>query len=61
MATVQPKGENLRKAVKWITEERQYGSSKSQAELLEEACSKYNLSPQDAEFLTRTLSQKSEL
>jgi hypothetical protein len=30
MTTIQPEGENLRKAVRWISEEKKAGSTKSQ-------------------------------
>jgi hypothetical protein len=53
MATVQPKGENLRKAVKWISEERLYSPDRSYQSLVEEACLKFNLSPKDAEYLNQ--------
>ena len=53
MATVQPKGENLRKAVKWISEERQYHPDRSYQNLVEEACLKFNLSPMDAQYLNK--------
>ena len=53
MATVQPKGENLRKAVMWISEERQYHPDRSYKSLIEEACLKFNLSPIDAQYLNK--------
>ncbi len=60
MATIQPKGENLRKAVKWIAEERQRGAGKPLGQMIEAACSKFNLSPKDAEFLNRHMAQTNE-
>ena len=51
MTTVQPEGEELRKAVKWISDERQYGSGKTLLKLIEEAGLKFNLSPLDQEYL----------
>ena len=51
MTTVQPEGEDLRKAVKWISDERQYGAEKSLLKLIEEAGLKFNLSPRDEEYL----------
>lgn len=51
MATVQPEGENLRKAVKWISEERKYNPKTITTKLIEEACLKFDLSPMDAEYL----------
>ena len=53
MATVQPKGENLRKAVMWISDERQYNPDRSHQNLIEEACLKFNLSPMDAQYLNK--------
>jgi hypothetical protein len=54
MSTVQPEGEELRRAVKWISEQRQEGASDLR-KLIEEACITFNLSPRDAETLSRRL------
>lgn len=51
MTTVQPEGEEIRKAVKWISDERQYGAEKPLINLIEEAGLKFNLSPADQEYL----------
>ncbi|MBW1804983.1 MAG: hypothetical protein JRJ06_01190 [Deltaproteobacteria bacterium] len=51
MATVLPKGETLRQAVKWISCELQEGKNRKIALLIQEAASRYNLSPKDEEFL----------
>ena len=51
--SVEPKGENLRKAVKWVSDERTYNPEKKIKKVVEEACVKYNLSPRDADFLIR--------
>ena len=53
--TIYPKGEDLRKAVKWVSEERKYNKEKKLKALIEEACLKFNLSPMDADFLLRKL------
>ena len=53
--TIQPKGDDLRKAVKWVSEERKYNKEKNLKVLIEEACLKFNLSPMDADFLFRKL------
>ena len=53
--SVQPKGEDLRKAVKWVSEERTYNPGKKLKEIVEEACVKFDLSPMDADFLIRKL------
>jgi hypothetical protein len=46
---VLPDGELLRRAVHWIAEQ-----DKCTPKILEEACIRYNLSPNDEEFLLRT-------
>ena len=55
MSTVQPEGEDLRKAVKWISEERKYDPKAKASKLIEEACLKFDLSPMDAEYLLNFL------
>jgi hypothetical protein len=54
MTTIQPDGERLRKAVKWIAEEQKTGSSKSRRELIQEAGLTFNLTPVEAEYLARS-------
>ncbi len=51
MATIQPKGEKMRQAVKWISEARLEGEGRSIALLIQEAACQFNLSPKDEEFL----------
>jgi hypothetical protein len=51
MATIQPKGEKVRQAVKWIAEGRLEAEGRSIALLIQEAAGKFNLSPKDEEFL----------
>jgi hypothetical protein len=51
MTTIIPQGEDLRKAVKWISEERQDSPEKKLAKLVEEASVRFDLSPADSEFL----------
>jgi hypothetical protein len=55
MMSIQPNGEDLRKAVKWVSEERQFNPGKELKTLIEEACMKFDLSPKDANFLLRHL------
>ena len=55
---IQPEGENLRKAVTWVLEEKKFNSEKMLKELIEEACLKFDLSPMDAEFSLRSTSLK---
>lgn len=51
MTTVMPEGEALRRAVKWISAEINYNPDKSVQELLNEAVTRFDLSPKDTEFL----------
>ncbi len=53
--SIQPQGEDLRKAVKWVSDERTYSPGKELKALIDEACTKFDLSPKDAEFLRRSL------
>ena len=46
-----PEGELLRKAVRWISEQRELVPRPSLAELIDEAGKRFNLSPKDGEFL----------
>jgi len=55
MPTVQPEGEDLRKAVKWISEGRKFNPEAQTSKLIEEACLKFDLSPMDAEYLSKLL------
>ncbi len=52
---MQPQGEDLRKAVKWVSEERKFNPKKKVQAIIEEACIKFDLSPTDADFLLRNL------
>ena len=60
MSTIQPQGENLRKAVKWISEEHQYNPTRNYRSIIEEACLKFNLSPMDAEYLYKLQAKDNE-
>jgi hypothetical protein len=59
MSNIQPKGEDLRKAVKWISEEHQYSPDRNYRNIIEEACLKFNLSPMGAEYLPGSANEKS--
>ncbi len=58
MTTVLPEGEDLRKATRWITQERAADPRKTAKELVEDACLKFDLSPLDAEFVERFVREK---
>ena len=51
MATIQPKGEKLRQAVRWISEEQQECKEKGVRTLICEAALRFNLSPKEEEYL----------
>jgi len=51
MTTIQPDGEMIRKAVKWISEERQIDPSKHLRQIIEAAALRFNLSPVEVEYL----------
>jgi len=56
--SIQPEGEDLRKAVKWVLEEASFCPEKTMADLISEACLKFDLSPIEAEFLAKTIQEK---
>ena len=53
MATIMPEGEEIKKAIKWVSEKLE-GKNREQSRhtLVEQAVFKCGLSPVDAEFLT---------
>jgi len=51
--SILPEGEQLRRAVRWISEMREERQDTSLSKLISEACVKFDLSPADAEFLSR--------
>jgi hypothetical protein len=51
MATIQPKGEKIRQAVKWISGELQEDEKKSIQKLVQQAALRFNLSPAEEEYL----------
>jgi hypothetical protein len=57
---MQPQGEGLRKAVKWISEMLQQDPGASKMALIEKASLNYDLKPADQEFLMRFFSKKEE-
>jgi hypothetical protein len=56
--SIQPEGEELRKATKWISDKLRYEANVSLAEAIEKACVEFDLSPKDAEFLMRFFSKE---
>lgn len=56
--SIQPEGEDLRKATRWISDERLSNPKEKLTNLIEQACVKFDLSPQDSEFLMRFFAAK---
>jgi len=57
MSNIQPEGEDLRKAVKYLAELKQDEPDLGITALVERVCLKFNHSPKDAEYLTRFLKE----
>ena len=55
---IQPEGEDLRKAVKWVSEERKLDQNANLQKLVQQASLRFNLSPADGEFLSRFVKEK---
>lgn len=53
MATIMPDSEEVKKAVKWISAQLEEKNNEPLAMLIEDAVFKFDLSPKDADFLTR--------
>lgn len=53
-----PEGEQLRRAIKWISDQRIDDPGASLFKLIEEACVKFDLPPKDEEFLMHSLAEK---
>ena len=51
MSTIVPDGEDLRRAVKWVSENIQKNPEHSAQKFVQEAIFKFNISPKDSEFL----------
>ncbi|MFC1896256.1 hypothetical protein ACFL0Q_06300 [Thermodesulfobacteriota bacterium] len=54
---IQPRGDDLRRATKWISELRTEDPGASLADLVDKAALKFNLSPSDEQFLYRVFVQ----
>ena len=60
MATIQPKGENMRQAVRWISAELVEDEKKALSKLIREAAHRYNLSPKEEEYLHSFYAEQGE-
>jgi hypothetical protein len=56
--SIQPKGEHIRNAVKWVSEERIDHPGKPLNEILEKASVRFNLSPLEVDWLERFIKEK---
>lgn len=52
---LEPQGEDLRKAVRWVSDRRRDEPQAPIWKIVEEASVRFDLSPTDSEFLRRTL------
>jgi hypothetical protein len=52
MGTIMPEGEDLKKAISWISARREEMSDQPLQRLIEQAVFQFDLSPLDQEFLT---------
>jgi hypothetical protein len=55
-----PDGEDIRRAVKWVSGHLQEDSGRPVQPLVQEAIFKFDLSPRDADFLIHFFSQRKE-
>jgi len=58
--SIQPQGEEVRRAVKWVAEQIEYEPQKKLAGILEEAGLRFDLSPLEMEFLQRFYKEGTE-
>jgi hypothetical protein len=56
--SILPEGEQLRRAVKWISDERSDHPETSLSELIGDACLKFDLSPKDADVLLHFFAER---
>lgn len=56
--SILPEGEQIRRAVKWISEQRSENPGAGLSKLIGDACLKFDLPPKDAETLMRFLTEK---
>ena len=56
--SILPEGEQLRKAIKWISDERLDNPGARLSNLINDACLKFDLPPKDAESLLRFFAEE---
>ena len=60
MSTIIPQSELVKKAISWISEMLEGTPSLSLDTLIEQAGARYNLSPKEADFLSRFYREKND-
>jgi hypothetical protein len=60
MSTIEPKGERIRQAIRWISSERLDDEDKAISKLIQEAALRFNLSPLEEGFLISFYQQGGE-
>ena len=58
MTTIMPQSDPIKKAVAWLSEQRREQPDKSPQKIAEEAVTKFDLSPVEAEFLAKFAAEK---
>ena len=58
MSTIMPQGEDLRKAVKWISENLEENPEQRLTKLIAEAVFRFDLSPLEGDFLANFFCKK---
>jgi hypothetical protein len=58
MATIVPEGEEVQRAIKWISANLDENPNQPKSKLIEQAVFKFDLSPKDADFLLNFYSKK---
>ena len=58
MSAILPEGEDIRRAVKWISEHLQENPDQAVQQLVNKAILRFDLSPKDAEFLIKFYSSQ---
>ena len=56
--SIPPAGEDIRKAVKWISEQRESHPEKKTSAIVDAAGAKFDLSPKDIDFLGRLVKEE---
>jgi hypothetical protein len=56
--SIQPTGETLRRAIKYLSEKRQEDPQVNMARLIDDACLRFDLSPKEADYLINFYKEK---